>query len=291
MRKKKKIANEFERSAQTYFNEIGDFNPLSKDEEMSLWEQYKKNNDINARDKIIKSNLKFVASVAKPFQGLGLSYSDLIAEGNMGLLKAIDKFDYERGFKTISYSVWWIRQTIMEALHNRNLIKGDDVHHIKNVMRFKEGDEFLVSDEHEEYLVKLLAISKEVSFEKIKKIENNSQLPFIVDIYQGYPKSDKLDDICKHSTELGVSKVYAILSKRNVVKLDPSRYQSKIERFNRIMKEASEQSHRNTKASFGGIFKLKDVDFSSYDLLLCPYEESSRENEKSLFKIFLFNLF
>ncbi len=127
MRTKKKIANEFERSAQTYFNEIGDFSPLSKDEEMSLWEQYKKNNDINARDKIIKSNLKFVASVAKPFQGLGLSYSDLIAEGNMGLLKAIDKFDYERGFKTISYSVWWIRQTIMEALHNRNLIKGDEL--------------------------------------------------------------------------------------------------------------------------------------------------------------------
>ncbi len=173
---------------------------------------------------------------------------------------------------------------------DQNLIKGDDVHHIKNVMRFKEGDEFLVSDEHEEYLVKLLAISKEVSFEKIKKIENNSQLPFIVDIYQGYPKSDKLDDICKHSTELGVSKVYAILSKRNVVKLDPSRYQSKIERFNRIMKEASEQSHRNTKASFGGIFKLKDVDFSSYDLLLCPYEESSRENEKSLFKESISNL-
>lgn len=125
--KKKKIPNEFERSAQSYFKEIGNLSPLSKDEEMSLWEQYKKHNDLAARDKIIRSNLKFVATVAKPFQGLGLSYSDLIAEGNIGLLKAMEKFDYERGYKTISYSVWWIRQTILEALNERNLLKGDEL--------------------------------------------------------------------------------------------------------------------------------------------------------------------
>lgn len=127
MLKKKKIANEFERSAKTYFSEIGNFSPLSRDEEQTLWEQYKKNNDLTARDKIIKSNLKFVASVAKPFQGLGLSYSDLIAEGNMGLMKAMEKFDYEKGYKTISYSVWWIRQSILEALNERNLINGDEL--------------------------------------------------------------------------------------------------------------------------------------------------------------------
>ena len=125
--KKKKIPNEFERSAQSYFKEIGNLSPLSKDEEMSLWERYKKHNDLAARDKIIKSNLKFVATVAKPFQGLGLSYSDLIAEGNIGLMKAMEKFDYERGYKTISYSVWWIRQTILEALNERNLLKGDEL--------------------------------------------------------------------------------------------------------------------------------------------------------------------
>jgi len=124
--KKKKIPNEFERSTQNYFKDISDLNPLSRDEEMSLWERYKKYNDLSARDKIVKSNLKFVASVAKPFQGLGLSYSDLIAEGNIGLMKAMEKFDYERGYKTISYSVWWIRQTILEALNERNMLKGDE---------------------------------------------------------------------------------------------------------------------------------------------------------------------
>ena len=127
MQKKKKIINDFERSSQAYFKEIGSFAPLSKEEEMSLWEKYKKENDLSARDKLIKSNLRFVANVAKSYQGLGLSYSDLIAEGNCGLLKAIDKFDYERGYKTISYSVWWIKQAILEALNERNGIGGDEL--------------------------------------------------------------------------------------------------------------------------------------------------------------------
>ena len=127
MHKKKKIINNFERSSIDYFNDINKFSPLSKDEEISLWERYKKNNDTAARDKIIKSNLKFVASVAKPYIGMGLSYSDLIAEGNLGLMKAMEKFKYEKGYKTISYSVWWIRQTILEALKKRNLLKGDEL--------------------------------------------------------------------------------------------------------------------------------------------------------------------
>ena len=127
MLKKKKIVNDFERSSQTYFKEISEFKPLSREEEFSLWERYRKNNDIGARDKLIKSNLKFVASVARNYQGLGLSYADLIAEGNCGLMKAIDKFDYEKGYKTISYSVWWIRQSILEALKERAGIEGDSL--------------------------------------------------------------------------------------------------------------------------------------------------------------------
>ena len=127
MLKKKKSVNDFERSSQTYFKEISKFKTLSKDEEYSLWERYKKHNDISARDQLIHSNLKFVASVAKSYQGLGLSYADLIAEGNCGLMKAIDKFDYEKGYKTISYSVWWIKQSILEALRDRVGIEGEQL--------------------------------------------------------------------------------------------------------------------------------------------------------------------
>jgi len=127
MRKRKKTVENFDRSAFDYFKELNKLSPLSREEEFSLWEKYKKENDLTARDKIIKSNLKFVASVAKPYIGMGLSYSDLIAEGNIGLIKAIDKFDHKMGYKTISYSVWWIRQTILEALKKRNLINGEEL--------------------------------------------------------------------------------------------------------------------------------------------------------------------
>lgn len=127
MIKKKKTVIDFDRSSTAYFKEIGAFKPLSHEEEFTLWEQYKKNNDLKARDKLIHSNLRFVASVAKHYQGMGLSYSDLIAEGNIGLMKALDRFEYERGLKTISYSVWWIRQSILEALKERNNLKAEEL--------------------------------------------------------------------------------------------------------------------------------------------------------------------
>lgn len=155
MLKKRKAVNDFERSSQTYFNEISEFNPLSREEEYSLWERYRKNNDINARDKLINSNLKFVASVARGYQGLGLSYSDLIAEGNYGLMKAIDRFDYEKGYKTISYSVWWIKQAILEALKERTGIEGESLPQDYEKQNSLNDDEYtvdnIVKDEYIDY--------------------------------------------------------------------------------------------------------------------------------------------
>lgn len=153
MLKKRKSINDFEQSSQTYFKEISNFKPLSKDEEFSLWEKYRKNNDINARDKLIKSNLKFVASVARGYQGLGLSYSDLIAEGNFGLMKAIDRFDYEKGYKTISYSVWWIKQSILEALKERTGIEGESLpQDFENQNDFDDDSiDNIVEDEYIDY--------------------------------------------------------------------------------------------------------------------------------------------
>ena len=127
MLKKNKVVSDYDLSSQIYFKEISQFKSLSHEEEINLWKKYKYNNDLEARDKLIKSNLKFVASIAKGYQGRGLSYSDLIAEGNCGLLRALDKFDYKKGYKTISYSVWWIRQAILEALKERNGINGDEL--------------------------------------------------------------------------------------------------------------------------------------------------------------------
>ena len=170
MLKKKKIVNDFERSSQTYFKEISEFKPLSREEEFSLWERYRKNNDIGARDKLIKSNLKFVASVAKNYQGLGLSYADLIAEGNCGLLKAIDKFDYEKGFKTISYSVWWIRQSILEALKERAGIEGDSLpQDFEKQNQYEDEEQNSDTTIEEEYIS---SDSEEFKIEELKKTIN-----------------------------------------------------------------------------------------------------------------------
>ena len=166
-----------------------------------------------------------------------------------------------------------------------NVITGDDVFHIKNVMRSKVGDKIIVSDSKSEYLASITEIDKDiVRFKKEEAINNEAQLPFFVDIYQGYPKGDKLDDICKHTTELGVNKVFAVNMKRSIVKIDPKKIETKALRYDKIMKEASEQSHRPTLAHFGGIIDLKKIDFSSYDYKILAFEESAKMGEGSNFK-------
>lgn len=120
--------SDYEQSTGAYLKEIGGFKPLTKKDEMKLWRRLKKNpEDMDAKNKLITSNLKFVVSVANSYKGRGLSMSDLVAEGNVGLLKAYSKFDPKRDVKFISYSVHWIRQSILEALQKRNGIDSEDL--------------------------------------------------------------------------------------------------------------------------------------------------------------------
>ncbi len=103
------------RSISLYLSEIGKFSPLPPEREVELAIQIQKGEDL-AMKELVESNLRFVVSVAKKYQGNGLSLADLINEGNLGLIKAAKRFDHSRGFKFISYAVWWIRQSILQAL-------------------------------------------------------------------------------------------------------------------------------------------------------------------------------
>ena len=102
-------------SISMYLAEIGKFNPLPPEREVELAIRIQAN-DERAMKELVEANLRFVVSVAKKYQGNGLSLADIINEGNMGLIKAAKRFDHTRGFKFISYAVWWIRQSILQAL-------------------------------------------------------------------------------------------------------------------------------------------------------------------------------
>ena len=111
----KSITNRESESLEKYLQEIGKVDLISPDEEVKLAVLIKKG-DQRALDRLTKANLMFVVSVAKQYQNQGLTLSDLINEGNLGLIKAAQRFDETRGFKFISYAVWWIRQSILQAL-------------------------------------------------------------------------------------------------------------------------------------------------------------------------------
>ena len=98
-----------------YFHDIEDSQPLSREREVELAERITRG-DMEARDELVRANLRFVVDVARQYQNRGLTMAELVSAGNMGLMKAADRFDGERGFKFISYAVWWIRQSIMQTL-------------------------------------------------------------------------------------------------------------------------------------------------------------------------------
>ena len=117
----KSITNRESQSLEKYLQEIGKVDLITPEEEVQLAIRIKQGDQV-ALEKLTKANLRFVVSVAKQYQNQGLSLSDLINEGNLGLIKAAQRFDETRGFKFISYAVWWIRQSILQALAEQSRI-------------------------------------------------------------------------------------------------------------------------------------------------------------------------
>ncbi len=117
----KSITNRDSASLERYLQEIGRVDLITAEEEVVLAKKIKQG-DTNALERLTKANLRFVVSVAKQYQNQGLTLSDLINEGNLGLIKAAERFDETRGFKFISYAVWWIRQSILQSLAEQSRI-------------------------------------------------------------------------------------------------------------------------------------------------------------------------
>lgn len=113
----KSITNRDNLSLKLYFKDIYHYTPLTLEKEIELSHKIKEG-DKNALNQLVQSNLRFVITVAKQYQGQGLSLADLINEGNVGLVKAAERYNGDKGYKFISYAVWWIRQSIIQAIYN-----------------------------------------------------------------------------------------------------------------------------------------------------------------------------
>ena len=160
----KSITNRESQSLEKYLQEIGREELITAEEEVRLARKIKEG-DQNALDRLTKANLRFVVSVAKQYQNQGLSLPDLINEGNLGLIKAAKRFDETRGFKFISYAVWWIRQSILQALAEQSRIVRLPLNQVGSLNKISKAYSKLEQEfEHEpspEELAKILDIPTE----------------------------------------------------------------------------------------------------------------------------------
>ena len=134
----KSITNRESASLDKYLQEIGKYELISVEEEVELAQRIKRG-DQSAIEKLTKANLRFVVSVAKQYQNQGLNLPDLINEGNLGLIKAAEKFDETRGFKFISYAVWWIRQSIMQAINEQSRIVRLPLNQVSSLSKYNKA--------------------------------------------------------------------------------------------------------------------------------------------------------
>ena len=224
---KQSITNRDRDSVNLYLKDISHIKIMSPEEEKEVATRAK-NGDKRARDKLIAANTRFVVSVAKQYQGQGLDLEDLISEGNAGLIRAADKFDPERGWKFISYAVWWIRQSIMQALSDKSRTIRLPLSQVALYNKIRKAtSEFMSKNEREPSLSELEELTG-IPESKILTIVNSSSKMVSVDSplkddeqgtfidiipNQNIPRTDS--DVIKESKDREIQEVLKELSPRS----------------------------------------------------------------------------
>ena len=169
----KQVTNRENASLDKYLQEIGKVDLITADEEVELAQRIKAGDQI-ALEKLTKANLRFVVSVAKQYQNQGLTLPDLINEGNLGLIKAAQRFDETRGFKFISYAVWWIRQSILQALAEQSRIVRLPLNKIGSINKINKTYAFLEQSHERPPSAEEIAKELDMTINDVKESMKNS---------------------------------------------------------------------------------------------------------------------
>ncbi len=211
----KQVTNRETASLDKYLLEIGRVDLITAEEEVELARKIREG-DKNALEKLTKANLRFVVSVSKQYQNQGLSLPDLINEGNVGLIKAAERFDETRGFKFISYAVWWIRQSILQALAEQARIVRLPLNKIGNINKIKKAFSELEQRYERPPSAEELAEHLDCTVEDVRQSLNNSGRHVSMDapLVEGDESSSSMYDVLPNDSLPGPERELVIESLR-----------------------------------------------------------------------------
>lgn len=176
-----------------HLKEIGKIPLLTTEEEINLAERISKG-DMEARNKLIEANLRLVVSIAKHFMGRGMAFLDLIQEGYIGLIKAVEKFDYTKGYKFSTYSTWWIRQSISRAIADHARTIRIPVHMVETITKVKKAQNQLLHQNGHEPTIEELAAELNMTPERVREVIRIAQDPVSLEAPVGEEEDSYLGD-------------------------------------------------------------------------------------------------
>jgi len=184
-----------------YLREIGRVPLLSTDEEIQLAEKISLGDEV-AKQRLTEANLRLVVSIAKKYVGRGMHFLDLIQEGNVGLIKAVDKFDYTKGFKFSTYATWWIRQAITRAIADQARTIRIPVHMVETINRLKKIQSQLLHENGYEPSEELIAEKMQLPVERVREIMRVAQEPVSMETPIGPEEDSRLQDFIRDEDAL-----------------------------------------------------------------------------------------
>ncbi|MFH1826592.1 MAG: RNA polymerase sigma factor RpoD [bacterium] len=186
-------------TVRMYLREIGKFPLLTSEEEVVLAKRVL-TGDLRAKHKLVNSNLRLVVSIAKKYTGRGMLFLDLVQEGNLGLIRAVEKFDYKKGYKFSTYATWWIRQAITRAIADQARTIRIPVHMVETINRLRKTSRLLLQKLGRKPTEKEIARKARMSVDKVREIIKVSQVPLSLEMPVGDEDSSRLGDFVEDAS-------------------------------------------------------------------------------------------